>query len=57
MLDVRSDLKNIIFSVCKIGLDVLPLEERTNIGIETFKAILFQVQMTNQNFIKKQSTT
>ncbi len=39
MLDVRNDLKNIISSVCKIGLVVLPISERKNIGIETFKGL------------------
>ncbi|MCF6358179.1 MAG: DUF3800 domain-containing protein [Draconibacterium sp.] len=39
MLGVRNDLKNIIASVCKIGLVVLPTSERKNIGIETFKGL------------------
>lgn len=39
MLDVRNDLKNIISTVCKIGLVILPNSERKNIGIETFKGL------------------
>ncbi|WP_225037426.1 DUF3800 domain-containing protein [Winogradskyella sp. SM1960] len=46
MLNVRNDLKNIISSVCKIGLVVLPIQERPNIGKETFKGLK---QIINSN--------
>ena len=39
MLDVRKDLKRIISSNCKIGLVLLPIEQRQNIGIETLKGL------------------
>lgn len=39
MLDVRNDLKGIISSNCQIGLVLLPLEQRQNIGIETLKGL------------------
>jgi hypothetical protein len=38
MMDVRNDLKAIITS-CQIGLVLLPIEQRQNIGIETFKGL------------------
>jgi len=50
MLDVRNDLKNIISSGCKIGLVVLPITERQNIGIETFKGLK---QIINSNNFEK----
>lgn len=39
MIDVRNDLKSIISSECQIGLVVLPISEKHNIGFETLKGL------------------
>lgn len=39
MLNVREDLREIISSSCKLGLVILPISQRQNIGIETFKGL------------------